>query len=76
MQTKFDAPLFIVDLNLDQIVDAIVAGRTEYNLKPFYYTSLRDIDAIAYRHEVMHDLENVVLFKSVKSFTTKMQRRI
>jgi DNA mismatch repair protein MutS len=68
-----EAPVFFHDLNLDQIVDAIVAGKQEYNLKPFFYTSLSDIDAGKYRHEIMLDLENDILFESIKSFSEKMR---
>jgi DNA mismatch repair protein MutS len=67
-----DAPVFFADLNLDQIIDAITAGRDEYNLKPFFYTSLNSIDAIKYRHEIMRDLENATLFEHAKSFAQKM----
>src|SRR5208337_4548440 len=67
-----EAPVFFLDLNLDQIIDAIVAGKQEYNLKPFFYTSLGDIDTIKYRHEIMRDLENEVLFNNIKSFSGKM----
>lgn len=44
-----EAPAFFGDLNLDQIIDAIMASRQEYNLKPFFYTSLNNTDAIKYR---------------------------
>ncbi len=47
-----EAPVFFVDLHLDQMIDTITVGRQEYNLKPFFYTSLNDIDAIQYRHEI------------------------
>jgi DNA mismatch repair protein MutS len=67
-----EAPVFFVDLNLDQIIDAIVAGKQEYNLKPFYYISLDDIEAINYRQEIMRELENEVLFEKIKSFSEKM----
>ena len=67
-----EAPAFFVDLNLDQIIDAITAGKQEYNLKPFFYTSLNDIAAIKYRQEIMRDLENVTLLEGIKSFAQKM----
>ena len=66
-------PAFFVDLNFDQIIDAITTGRQEYNLKPFFYTSLNDIDTIKYRHEIMRDLENEILFEHIKSFSQKMR---
>jgi len=67
-----EAPAFFVDLNLDQIIDTITAGKQAYNLKPFFYTSLNDIDAIKYRHEIFQDLENKTLFEGIKSFALKM----
>ena len=67
------APAFFADLNLDQIVDAVTAGKQEYNLKPFFYTTLNDVNAIKYRHEVMQDLENEALFESIRSFAHKLR---
>jgi DNA mismatch repair ATPase MutS len=68
-----DLPPFFVDLNLDQIVDAITANWTEYNLKPFFYVHLHHIDAIGYRHEIFQDLENPTLFEYVKSYAQCMR---
>jgi hypothetical protein len=71
-EENLEAPVFFVDLNLDQIIDAVTAGRQEYNLKPFFYTPLNDIDAVKYRHEIFRDLENENLFESIKSFAQDM----
>ena len=68
-----EAPAFFADLNLDQIIDAVTAGKQEYNLKPLFYTSLKDIGAIKYRHEIMQDLEDKILFENIKSFAQKMR---
>jgi len=68
-----EAPDFFVDLNLDQVVDAITAGREEYNLEPFFYTPLNDVSSITYRHEIMQDLESIVLFDQIESFAEKMR---
>ncbi len=66
-------PDFFVDLNLDQIVAAVTAGRDEYDLKPFFYTSLHDIDAITYRHEVMQALQNTHLLDIINVFAQSMR---
>lgn len=66
------APDFFSDLKLDLIIDRITIGRQSFNLNPFFYESLKDIDEIQYRHEIMQDLENMILFNSVQSFIQKM----
>jgi DNA mismatch repair protein MutS len=68
-----EVPAFFVDLNLDQIVDAVTAGREDYNLKPFFYTPLKDVAAINYRHEIMQTLETPAVSEPVKSFAQKMR---
>jgi DNA mismatch repair protein MutS len=67
------APAFFPDLNCDQIVDGITAGRDEYDLKPFFHTCLRRVEAIRYRHEVMQDIERGPLYERVKSFAADMR---
>jgi hypothetical protein len=66
-------PEFFRDLNLDQIVAAVTAGREEYNLEPFFHARLTEPAAIAYRHEILRDLENEFLFASIKSFSGRMR---
>jgi len=68
-----EPPEFFCDLNLDQIVDAITAGRQEYNLKPFFYTRLSDLGAVTYRHQIMQDLEKEALLQTVRDFSTQMR---
>lgn len=68
-----EAPPFFADLNLDQIIDAIASGKQEYNLKPFFYTSLSDENMIRYRREVFQDLESKALFEYVEAFAQKMR---
>lgn len=63
---------FFTDLNLDQVIEAITARKQEYNLKPFFYTPLQEVETIRYRHEVMRDLENDTLMACINAFAEKM----
>jgi DNA mismatch repair ATPase MutS len=74
-EETLEQPEFFVDVNLDQVVNATTAGKQEeYNLKPHFYTSLQDIDAIRYRQEVMRDLDNDALLDRIKAFAQSMHR--
>jgi len=66
------AELF-TDLNLDQTVASITAGREEYNLTPFFYMPLSRVETINYRHDILRDLENEALLGHVRSFAQKMR---
>lgn len=68
-----EPPEFFYDLNLDQIVDAITAGRSEYNLKPFFYKRPRNLTCILYRQQIMRDLEKQSIHASIKSFSNQMR---
>ncbi len=73
LQETPDMPDFFVDLNLDQVIEAITVTKQEYNLKPFFHTPLRHPAAIRYRHQVMQDLENRELFEAVETFARQMR---
>lgn len=69
-----EAPEFFADLHLDEVVAELTAGREEYDLAPFFFTPLHDVDSVAYRHEVFRDLAAADVRGAVRGFCTQMQR--
>lgn len=66
------SPSYFSDLNLDQIVEALTVGKNEYDLLPFFWTPLRDVADIVYRHEVFLDLEHEGVSAVVRAFSRGM----
>jgi DNA mismatch repair protein MutS len=72
-ELTLEQPSCFADLNLDQVVATLTAGRKDYQLEPFFYTLLRDSEDVLYRHEVFQDLEKEFLFDSVEAFGAGMR---
>jgi hypothetical protein len=66
-------PAHFADLNLDQVVARITQGREDYDLAPFFRMPLGDADAVAFRHEVLRDLEDGRRRGLVGSFAEAMR---
>ena len=67
-------PPFFVDLNLDQIVASVTAGKEEYDLAPFFFRPLQTVDEVTYRQAVMRDLENSATYDAVSKFAERMRQ--
>jgi DNA mismatch repair protein MutS len=71
-QDSPDTPPFFADLNLDQIITAVTAGRDEYELRPFLQAPLQHVQAVEYRRQIFQDIENTSLSERLGSFAGSM----
>ncbi|MEN8906807.1 MAG: hypothetical protein ABF289_12690 [Clostridiales bacterium] len=67
-------PEFFCDLNLDQLVNDIVENKEEYNLKPFFYLKLKNVEDINYRLDIMKEFDNNNLYSIMYDFSANMKR--
>jgi hypothetical protein len=65
---------FALDLNLDQVFAAVNKGREDLDLLPVFYSPLRHLDEVAYRHEVLADLERPPIMAVVRAFGEAMRQ--
>ena len=66
-------PGFLADLNLDQVLESMTAGREQYKLRPFFFAPLHQVAAVRYRHEVLRDLEKTEVLEPVSRFAESMR---
>jgi len=69
-----EQPEFFADLNLDQVLRSMTAGREQYKLEPLFCAPLHDADAVRYRHEVLRDLEKPGVREPVSRFAEAMRQ--
>jgi DNA mismatch repair protein MutS len=69
-----EEPDFFADLNLDQVLASMTAGREQYGLKPLFYAPLHEVDAVRYRHEVLRDLQKHEVLEPVTRFAETMRQ--
>ncbi|MEO7122069.1 MAG: hypothetical protein ABI400_02915 [Lacisediminihabitans sp.] len=67
------APSCFTDLNLDQLVQTLMTDRESYELAPYFYTTLTSVEAIAYRHDVFHDLDDDTVREHITQFAATMR---
>ena len=70
---QLEEPEYFRDLNIDQIVDSVLAGRDFYDLRRFFLASPGSVDAVRYRQEVLRDLERGELRAGIDAFAERMQ---
>jgi DNA mismatch repair protein MutS len=69
-----EEPAFFGDLRLDQVISSLTAGRESYRLTSFLHRPLRSVEAVRYRHHVLHDLEREPVRDAVAAFARGMAR--
>ena len=68
-----EPPACFVDLNLDQIVAAIVDKRDEAVLRPIFYSPYRNEEIVRYRQAVFGDLEQSEIYAVFPPFCEAMR---
>ncbi len=71
---RAEMPPYFHDLHLDRIVNDITRERDEYNLKPLFYTSLRDPELIKYRQEIASEIEKPQILHLIKGFSNSINK--
>lgn len=67
-------PACFRDLHLDQVVAALVDGREQFDLAPFFHTPLHDVEAVSWRHHVVRDLEDSAVLQTVRELCAGLER--
>lgn len=72
LASEVPQPQCFVDLNLDQVMRDLVAGREFYELLPILHTPLTTIEAVRFRQAVMADVDLPDIQASIRGFAQAM----
>ncbi|MET3036872.1 hypothetical protein ABXT08_12255 [Chryseobacterium sp. NRRL B-14859] len=64
---------FMADLNLDSVIDEIILGREEYNLRPIFNRWPLEKEVILYRQQIMSEIENETINTGLLGFSNEMK---
>ena len=67
-----ETPHYFSDLNLDQLVTAILHNQGNDDTRSFYESPAADLDTILYRQDISRDLEKHELKETIKGFCQDM----
>ncbi len=67
-------PVFFGDLHLDQLLASLTNGRDGYQLAPFFYRPLPEVEGVHYRHHVLSDLTEEPVLGAVREFASGMRQ--
>jgi len=67
-------PSFFVNINADQVVDAILRNDEDKVNKDIFYTPLKNIDDIKYRQDVFKDLDNREVYVEFNSTISRLKK--
>ena len=67
-------PDFFTDLNLDQVVQSVISGKEQYNLRPFFYQGPVDLKTIEYRQQIFQDLERGEIKNRIEEVAENFQQ--
>lgn len=70
---RANEPDSFFDLNLDQVVDGIVAKHDKVFLRPIFYSQYRNEEIVRYRQSVFADLDRPEVFSIFPDFCNGMR---
>lgn len=62
-------PAFFKDLDISEVVEAVLRGRRDYELENFFYTMLSAPEEVTYRQETMREFEDPEVRKVFEAFS-------
>lgn len=69
--SALDMPEYFVDLNLDQILEGINGGLSEYGLQHIFYQHLSNAREVQFRQAIMRDMEKPDFLAKIKAFSSR-----